>query len=190
MFIQSIMLLVGGAFHNGDDVDFTDHSGFDHDGGIDVHDDSSFDHEHDHDGLHAGSGLRLFTVRGIVAFFAIGGWVGLASFETTQNAGVSLLCSVLSGTLALIFAALVIKWALKLQNSGNINPRNAIGSMATVYIPIPPQRRDTGKVNVTVQGQFSEMDAVTDGGETLKTGTSVQIVGVLGQNVMIVRAVA
>ncbi|MDR3084691.1 MAG: hypothetical protein LBU47_00075 [Christensenellaceae bacterium] len=195
MLVQTVLLLAGGAFSHSDggadagpDLDH----GSGGDGGLDFDHDHSFDHgaEHEQGDLsEASSGLRLFTLRGIVAFFAVGGWVGLATFDGTRSEGLSLLLAMLSGGAALIFAALVIKWALMLQDSGNINPKNAIAKMATVYIPVPPLRSSTGRVTLLLQERFVEMDAVTDSPLPLKTGQSVQVVGVTGGNVLIIRPV-
>jgi len=88
-----------------------------------------------------------------------------------------------------VFAAYVIKLSLKLQESGNLDIKNAVGSLATVYIKIPAKRATYGKVTLTVQERFLELEAVTDCAEELKTGETVQITGILGNSTLIVRPV-
>jgi hypothetical protein len=95
----------------------------------------------------------------------------------------------LAGSAALVFAALVVKWALTLQEAGNMDPRNAIARLATVYIPVPPKRSITGRVTLMFQERFVEMDAVTDNEETLKTGETVQVVGLQGGATLVVKPV-
>jgi membrane protein implicated in regulation of membrane protease activity len=131
----------------------------------------------------------VFTVRGIVAFLAIGGWMGLAVWDNTRNAFATLISAVVVGSAALIFAALVIKWALKLQETGNLNPQNALAKMATVYIPIHPGRSGSGRVTLELQGRFVEMDAMTDSPDTLKTGETVQVVGIQGGSTLVVKPI-
>jgi hypothetical protein len=197
MIVQTALLLLGGAF--GDDG--ADIAGGVAEGDVDV--DADFDADFDtaapagldaggggdageYDISQAGDGLRIFTVRGIVAFLSIGGWTGLALLRYGE--GVALLGAIVAGTAALLFAALVIRWVLRMQSSGNLMASNAIDHTATVYIPIPPGRASTGRVTMLLQGRFAELDAVTDSPTPLRTGESVRVIGVLGENCLIVRA--
>jgi len=208
LVIQTIMLIAGGVFGNdgGSDTDFEhdlDHD-FDHD--FDIDHDTAFDHGFDgssdthdigfvHDMDHDSSdgngdtpsehGLRLFTVRGLVAFFAVGGWVGLAVWDFSRMPAFTLLSAITAGFLALLFAALVIKWAMKLQEDGNISTHNAIGLAATVYIPIPPNRTNTGRVTLTLQERFVELEACTDAQEKIQTGETVLVVGSVGGTLIV-----
>jgi exosortase/archaeosortase len=174
------------------------------DHGIDISDDNDIDFNSDHDGdfshdldadydihdmSHSISGLRVFTVRGIVAFCAVGGWTGLAIWDLTRNAIITLIGAYITGTLALLFAAFVIQWALKMQESGNVDPQNAISKMATVYIPVHPNRTLTGRVTLTLQERLVEMEAITDSSETLKTGEIVQVVAIEGSSTLVVAPV-
>jgi hypothetical protein len=190
MVVQTALLLLGGVF--GEDGDAGPAvAGGDADAGDDLDLDADADADGDfdggaegHDASHAGDGLRVFTVRGIVAFLAVGGWTGVALLRTGETA--ALLGAIAAGAAALLFAALVIRWVLKLQGSGTIVASNAVDHMATVYIPIPPARSATGRVTMLLQGRFTELDAVTDGDAPLRTGESVRVVGVLGDNCLIV----
>ncbi|MDR0819111.1 MAG: hypothetical protein LBN43_06035, partial [Oscillospiraceae bacterium] len=121
LVVQTILLLVGGAFGHDSDhgADFShDHdSGFDHDG------DTDFGHDHDlgfahssdgdfddlHDMSHAEGGMRVFTVRGLVAFLAVGGWTGLAVWENTRNPTGSIVSALLAGSAAVVFAACCVR---------------------------------------------------------------------------------
>lgn len=58
-----------------------------------------------------------------------------------------------------------------MQESGNLDTRNAVGQTGEVYVPIPADGR--GKVTLVVQDRFMEMDAVCPAG-ALKTGQQVQ----------------
>lgn len=87
LILQSILLLFGvgfGADTDHADLDFDD-SGPDLDGGhFDVHEMHMEEDAPIHD-ADAHSGLTLFTVRGIVAFFAVGGWTGLLLTKYVGN---------------------------------------------------------------------------------------------------------
>ena len=172
MALQTILLVIGISF--GGDVD----SDVDADGDVD----GDFE-------AHDIAGLRLFTVRGIVAMLAIGGWVGVALCDADAHPAVSVICATVSGLLALFIAAYVIKLSLRLQDDGNMTVKNAVAHTATVYIPIPPARSGTGKVTMNLQERFVELDAMTDSNEKLSTGTMVQVVSVTDKNEVIVRPI-
>ena len=184
LLLQTVLLLFGMGGHDADhgEVD-TDHDfdhGFDHDA------DHDFDHDA-HDGAHHAAGIRLFTLRGIVALFAVGGWLGVAMCDLGLSPVLAGLIAAAGGFAALVIAALVIKYALRLQENGNIAAKNAVAHTATVYIPIPAARSGCGKVTMNLQERFVEMEALTDCDRTLKTGETVQVVGVTDEDKLVVR---
>ena len=202
LLLQTVLLLFGFDGHaadHGEGGDF-DHD-FDHDYdfiGEQSHAlDAAGDHDHDfghdsdpspaHDGAHHGSGIRLFTVRGFVALFAVGGWLGLAMTDIGLGPVLSTLIACVGGFLALLATALVLYYSLRMQCSGNLNAANAVAHTATVYIPIPARRSGTGKVTMTLQEQFVEMDALCDSASPIPTGTMVQVVSVTDKGELIVR---
>ncbi|WP_087066004.1 hypothetical protein [Intestinibacillus massiliensis] len=136
---------------------------------------------------HDVSGVRLFTVRGFVAFFAVGGWLGVAVLDAGAPAPLAVLLAFAGGAAALVAVAFLLKWSLKLQENGTLQLREAIAHTGTVYIPIPPARTGTGKVTLTLQSQFLELDAMTDNETALPTGAAVQVVGLFSGNILLVR---
>lgn len=196
LLLQTVLLLFGLGGHDADhgEVD-TDHD-FDHDMDHDLDHDTDHDFDHDadhdfdhdaHDGAHHAAGIRLFTLRGIVALFAVGGWLGVAMCDLGLSPALAGLIAAAGGFAALVIAALVIKYALRLQENGNIAAKNAVAHTATVYIPIPAARSGCGKVTMNLQERFVEMEALTDCDRTLKTGETVQVVGVTDEDKLVVR---
>ena len=49
-----------------------------------------------------------------------------------------------------------------------------LGCTATVYVSVPQNRSGRGKVTLTAQGRYMELDAVTDG-DRLPVDTAVEI---------------
>lgn len=210
LLLQTVLLLFGLGGHDADhgecDHDFDhdlDHD-LDHDFDHDFDHDPDLDHDADgavctadhdfaddgaplHDGAHHIGGLRLFTLRGFIAMFAVGGWLGVALPDLGAGAVVTAIVALTGGLAALVLTALMIWWSLRMQSSGNLNAKNAIAHTATVYIPIPPARSDTGKVTMTLQERFVELDALTDSPSAIPTGTLVQVVRVTDQGVLVVR---
>lgn len=141
----------------------------------------------EHPDVGDAAGVRLLTVRGFVAFFAVGGWLGIALIDAGLHPALAAVLAVCGGFVALAAVAYLLKWSLKLQENGTLDLRGAIARTGTVYIPIPADRAGTGKVTLTVQSQFLELDAMTDSPEPLPTGAAVQVVGVFAGNTLLVR---
>lgn len=160
LLIQTVMLLFG---LGGDDID-TD--------GIDL----DLDDIGDTPGDGGGNGLALFSLRGIMAMAAVGGWSGLVMHEAGINIAVTVFLSLAFGFIALASLAYLMKISMKLQSSGNFDLGCAVGKVGTVYIPIPGKMTGSGKINLSLLDRFVEIGAVTSADRKLKTGESVRIV--------------
>lgn len=184
LIIQMILTLIG---MGGDDMDAdVDTDGADGIDGIDtdiddggVPDDADFD--------IADGGLRVFTLRGLIAFFSVTGWVGTVCCEFELNLPVTILISVSSGLLAMFAIASIMKWLLRLQYDGTEDIKDALGVSGTVYMRIPPARSGKGKVNVIVQGKLCEKEAVTDDETVINRDEEITVIGISGGETLIVR---
>ncbi len=187
LIIQSVLVLFGighdgaEAGHGGADVGHA-HADFGH-----AHADAGHGHA---DGGHGhgevSDGFALFSIRGLVAFFSVGGWTGIVLDGAGANVAVTILVSLLAGFAAMVLIALLFHWTAKLQASGNIDMQNAIGKTAKVYIPVPASEKGTGKVTLTLQERYVECDALTRAARGLKTGEFVKVVAVAGESTLIV----
>lgn len=172
LLIQSVLLLFGMSGEVDSDLD----GSFDSTSGADAQDIS--------DG--AGDGLSLFTVRGIVAFFAVGGWSGMALAEHVSSVWIVILVSFAAGVAALYGIALLFRAILRLQSSGNINFASAVGKTAKVYIKIGADGSSTGKVTMTLAERFLELDAVTKDPADIRPGEIVTVTGQLDDATLVV----
>lgn len=156
LIVQIILMLIGGADGDADlDVDL------DGDGIPDL----------DVDG-----GFSLFTIKGLIAFFAVGGWMGFAFGGGFIHAGWAILIAVVSGAVAFVGVGLLLYWISKLAMNGTLDIKNAVGKTAEVYLTIPASCKAAGKITVLVQGRLVELDAMTESDEPIKTGAKVTIV--------------
>ena len=107
-----------------------------------------------------------------LTFFGLAGW-------GAQAGGWSNLASIGAATASGGAVMLIVAWLLhaqlKLQSAGNVDPTNAIGKSATVYLRIPGKRAGAGKITVSIQGRTMEYAAITAGDE-IPTGELVRIV--------------
>ena len=181
MLVLQTILLLFGIGDDGADMDP------DCDGGFDC-DDVPDDFESDAVGSFEGRGIRLFTLRGIIALLAVGGWAGVAAMQLGAPWWLALIAAAVLGFLAMVFVAYCIRWALRLQSSGNIKYENAVGLTGEVYMNIPANNSGKGKINVIVQERYIEMDAVTSGDRDLRYGDRVIVTGMADENTAIVEA--
>lgn len=185
LLLQTILLLFGGGDNADSDLD-SDTSGLgDADGDIDADADTDVDVDHD-GGLQTDSGLRLFTVRGLVAFFAVGGWSGIAAIQLGASHLLALIIALVMGIAALFVVALFFKLVLKLQYNGTLRLSNAVGQTGEVYLTVPANAQGSGKVNVIVQEQLIEASAVSYGDRPLRFGEKVKVTGKVGEDTLVV----
>ncbi len=174
LVVQTILLLVGigGVGLGADGVDITGNGIGDTpgDGGAD--------------------GLALFSLRGIMAMAAVGGWSGLVMYEAGINLTVTVVLAAAFGFMALVGIAYLMKLAARLQQDGTLDLGYAIGKVGTVYIPIPAEMKGSGKISLTMQERFIEVDAMTTCGRKLTTGESVRVTATNENGMVVVEPIA
>ncbi len=200
-FIMSLVGFIGGGDAEGIDGadDFADGDvdmDFDDGAPVDMLDEQPQEIYDDHladtineDADSAGNSvdsLRLFTLRGIIGFFAIGGWTGVVALDWGIPIPGAVLLSLLAGWLALYFVAWSLRAVLRMQQSGNIVLHNAIGLQGEVYIPIPPMKSGVGKINIVIQDRLTEVNAVTDVERTIRTGEKITVISVEPEGALLV----
>jgi hypothetical protein len=136
------------------------------------------------------SGVSVFTFKSITAFFAVGAWSGLlvCALVASDLQWVSVIVALLAGAIAMTAVALIIKAMLKLQCDGALQTDKLVGQKATVYVSVPPKRSGKGKITLTAQGKFVELDAVTDSDEKLTVDEQVEIIATENDCMVIKRA--
>ena len=176
LVVQTVLLFFGIGDGDGDvDVDVDTDVDVD---GVDISEAASGD-----------DGLTLFTVRGIVAMFSVGGWAGVVFVDMELNPTLSILLAAVCGVAALFAIAYLMKAVLRLQSSGNIQLGYAIGKTGEVYIPVPPRGEGRGKITINVQDRLIEVDAISGGEDAFKTGETVRVVSVDESGLVVIERV-
>lgn len=197
MVCQFVLTVMGLGDHGdvggGLDVDVSDGGGFHDVGG---HDGSiAGDHHHTSVSTAADAQLHpdsswLFGVlsfRTLVTAAAFFGLAGMAALRSGFTPTSSLLMAMLAGLAAMYGMYWLMGSIAGLASSGNLHIGNAVGRRATVYIPIPAGQSGAGKVQLSMQNRIVEFQAVTDDPQRLKTGETVDVVGVAGSDTVHVR---
>lgn len=181
LLVQTILMFIG--MGNDGDADGADTDVSD-DVDVDGSEDGGFDEDLDPNGF---DGLRIFTVRGVIAFLVIFGWVGALLESMNVALWINIPISVLCGFAMMLALAFIFKAIMQLRSDGTIDIRNALGSAGKVHLTIPPSRMGEGKVHILIQGSYVERDAVTDEPEPIPTGSEVVVVRVSGETTLVVR---
>ena len=158
LFFQVIMSVVFGMEHGADMADVGNHD----------------------------SGMGIFSVRGVTAFFTGFGWTGVVCTKQGLGLPVTLAIAFVVGSGLMIAIFLMMRAFMRLQSNGNIDYGNAVGQLGTVYVTIPPVQRSGGQVETMIQGRLVTAEALQKGSQPLQPGTKVKVVERIGSSTLIV----
>ncbi|MDE6613329.1 MAG: hypothetical protein K2K28_02115 [Clostridia bacterium] len=153
-------------------------------GDVDIDGDGDIDVDSD-------SGVSIFTVKSITAFLAVGGWAGLLTCAVASDKlqWLSVFVAVIAGAAAMAVVVVAMRAMLKLQSNGAVQHEKLVGKQATVYVSIPAARSGRGKITLTAQGRFLELDAMTDEGEKIAVDETVEIISTENECAVVTRAI-
>ena len=188
LLIQTVLMFIG----FGEDADSIDDVGMDSmpedvdlpDVGEGVFGENSLSEVQDIFGME---GLRVFTIRGLIAFFVVFGWVGIVMQGADISLWITIPVAAVCGLARMFALAFLVRGVMQLRSDGNTDNRNAVGIAGKVHLTVPPSRSGEGKVHVMLQGAYVERNAVTDSEEPIPTGSEVVVVGVSGQTDLVVK---
>ncbi len=139
------------------------------------------------DAMESAAAFKLLTLQGITAFLAMFGLVGLACYKADLGGALSVGGGAAAGAVSVAIITKLLAALLRLQSSGTISLKNAIGQEATVYLRIPAE--GTGKVQVEVQERLMVLEAVSAEKTDLKTDDKVKVVGIVGGRTLSVKKI-
>lgn len=178
-FISSLIGLAGG------EADFDGAEGdVDADGGVEVDVDDIEAHSAA-DAADSTVAFRILSVRAILAFCMLFSWAAALYLDAGKEETQAIVLAVFWGLAAWAVVAILIHWLRKLAETGTRKLSTAVGREGTVYLEIPSG--GTGEVRVRVSGVISVVKARGEGGEHVRSGTPVRVVGVVGGNTVKVR---
>lgn len=129
--------------------------------------------------------FEIFTLRNLINFLLGFSWTGISLYDSIENKLILILISVAVGILFIGIFFILIKQILKLGEDNSFKFENTINQTATVYLTIPEAKSGVGKVQVSVNGSYHELQAMTEAPEKITTGSVVKIKNV-ENNILIV----
>lgn len=158
--VQTIMTFIGADASDGIDADF----------------DSNLD------GTDAP--FQLFSLRNLINFLLGFSWTGISFYNSIHNKIVLIVLSLLIGILFLYLFFLIIKQIQKLAEDNSFKISSTLNKTADVYLTIPENMKGKGKIMISVNGAFHELEAMTENDKIL-SGSVVKIVRI-ENNILIV----
>ncbi|MBO9198982.1 MULTISPECIES: hypothetical protein [Niastella] len=160
--LQSMLSLSGGD---------TDHA--------DGHADGSAEHDE-------GMPHQFFTLKNMIAFFTMFGWVGIAAHAGGMSKTATIILALAGGTTIVLLMVLIISNMSRLRHSGTLEIENAINLTGSTYLFIPAKRSGTGKVHIKVQGSLRELPAMTDDETEIATGALIRVQKIINDRILLV----
>ena len=137
-------------------------------------------------GDSGGSTVGFLSVRSLTAFLFAFGWTGAIMKQGDHSTPVSVAVAIAAGTALFFVVAVIWRKFATLDEDGSVDYRNAVGSKGNVYLPISADRSGRGKVEVTVQGRLSVVDAYTTSTVDLPSRTRVTVTAILDPTTVLV----
>lgn len=137
---------------------------------------------HDVGGGDSDASFKILSLQGVTAFLLMFGLVGWVMLRGGLGMIWSIAGAIAAGTATMFFVLWLFHSFLKLQGSGTLDLKNAVGVEGTVYLRIPAG--GTGKVQLTVQGRLLTLDAVSDAKEEIKSGGRVKVESIVAGGVL------
>ena len=138
--------------------------------------------EGDHD---AHSIAEYFSVRNLVSFFLGFSWCGIVLTEGGYSVGVAIGGGTLMGLALVGITMAILKTLASLKSDGTVSLDNAIGHEGLVTIAIPANKTHYGKVGISFQNRYRELEGISDEDNELTKGTRVKVVAVSGSQLVV-----
>ncbi len=144
------------------------------------------DHSPDSDAGSADHGIKVLSVRAIVAFLVGFGWAGALFLGDGWSLALATTVAVVAGIAFMAVIFLVMRFLMSLRADGTLNYANAVGQSGHVYVTIPPRHAGEGQVEILVQGRLITAQAVTQYEQPLAPRTPVIVESVEGKTLLVV----
>lgn len=133
-----------------------------------------------------GMGFQFITFKNLVGFFTLFGWSGIACIDAGFSKPMTVVVSIVCGLIMMAIMAAMFYFMQKLNDSGTLKFKNAIGGVGEVYLTIGAKRSSVGKAHVRIQGALRELEALTDSETDLKSGAVISVKDITKNGILIV----
>lgn len=133
-----------------------------------------------------GIGFQFITFKNLIGFFTLFGWSGVACIDAGLSMPLTIIISTICGLIMMVVMAAMFYYMKKLDHSGTLDYKNAVGKVGEVYLTIGANRSKMGKVHVRIQEALRELEALTDSETDLKSGSVIKVKAITENGILIV----
>lgn len=132
--------------------------------------------------------FELFTLRNLINFLLGFSWSGISFYHTIENKTILIALAVFVGAAFVALFFFIIKQMMRLNENNSFSLDKTINQTGTVYLSIPENKSGKGKIQISINGSFHELDALTES-ERIETGTLVKVTKVENNAILIVEKI-
>lgn len=162
--IQTVMTFIGGDAGDGVEADF--------DGDLEGGD----------------APFQLFSFRNLINFLLGFSWSGISFYNSISSHTLLFLLAFAVGVLFVVLFFIVIRQVQKLAEDNSFKLQSTLHKTAEVYLSIPEKRSGKGKIMISVNGAYHELDAMTEHAK-IPTGAAVKVVKIENESMLIVELI-
>lgn len=162
--VQTIMTFMGGDTTDGLSADF--------DGDFNVVD----------------TPFQLFSLRNLINFLLGFSWTGISLYTSIPNKLLLLFVALVVGGFFVFLFFIIIKQIMKLAEDNSFKYESTLNKTAEVYLSIPEKKTGKGKIMISINGSYHELDAMTEN-KRIETGAVVKIVKIENSDILIVETI-
>ncbi len=131
--------------------------------------------------------FELFTLRNLINFLLGFSWSGISFYNSIENKTVLIAIATIVGASFVALFFFIIKQMMKLNENNSFSLDKAIDKTATVYLSIPEKKSGKGKIQISINGSFHELEALTEN-DRIETGAIVSVTKI-ENNILIVEKI-
>ena len=132
--------------------------------------------------------FQLFSFRNLINFLIGFSWTGICFNSYISNTTVLLILSLAIGIGFVYLFFLIMRQIQKLAEDNTFKLLSTIGKTAEVYLKIPENKSGKGKIMISVNGSYHELDAITEK-DAIPTGSMVKVLKIENENLLVVELI-
>jgi membrane protein implicated in regulation of membrane protease activity len=132
--------------------------------------------------------FQLFSLRNLINFLLGFSWTGISFYSTISNKPLLIFLSLIVGVFFVYLFFVVIRQVQKLAEDNSFKISNTLNKTAEVYLTIPENKNGKGKIMISVNGAFHELEAMTED-DKIPSGATVRVVRIENNNIPIVEKI-
>ena len=132
--------------------------------------------------------FQLFSLRNLINFLLGFSWTGISFYTTISNPILLVALSLVVGVLFVYLFFVAMKQIQNLAENNSFKILDTLNKTAEVYLTIPENKKGKGKIMISINGAFHELEAMTEK-EKIQSGSVVKVVKIENNNILIVETI-